>query len=185
MGFGWFRAEELYPDVQPGQPLTADMDYRDIKQVLLWIKCAPIWLDVCHLVAVVAVWSAAIATEVPLSLLLGLLLCLQGGLGNCWLIAAISCVAEYAAHKGDPNADIASLFLTQQYHPGHPVHIQLHYVNETPGSVQRVVIEVDDRFPAEHDGRNWRPKFATPKGEYLSPRQGLLDTRRAGGGLSF
>ncbi|KAF6255351.1 hypothetical protein COO60DRAFT_227690 [Scenedesmus sp. NREL 46B-D3] len=78
----------------------------------------------------------------------------QGQLGNCWVIAAVSAVAEHNAVTGD-NQDIEQLFLDPIYTPGQPVPVQL-YDNSGNG----VVLYVPDSFPVDEQGM---PCYATPK----------------------
>lgn len=89
--------------------------------------------------------------------------CCQGALGDCWAIATISAVAEYALNKDD-NADTRGLFQTTTYDPGQPVRIQLYKGASTAthhSNLSLTVIEVPDYFPTT-DGIT--PCFARPYG---------------------
>jgi hypothetical protein len=75
-------------------------------------------LDQVQPAACVLEVNAATPDALLLLLPLPLLWCaLQGGtLANCWLIAAVSAVAEYSATLG--NEDIESVFIDRTYIPG-------------------------------------------------------------------
>lgn len=99
------------------------------------------------------------------------IMCLQGSLGNCWAIAAISTLAQYAADKDDYNQDIAGMFLTKEYQPTKPVDIQLYDWDEATRELTRRVISVPDSFP--YNTVDDKPLCASPKGEQPSEAWGL------------
>ena len=76
----------------------------------------------------------------------------QGQLGDCWLLTAFSCLAEFGE-------TIRKCFKTKAYNPLGKYEVQLY----DPSHKKWVIIEVDDRFPAK-DGK---PIFASPKGNQL------------------
>ena len=78
----------------------------------------------------------------------------QGQLGDCWLMTALACLAEY------PGA-IQRVFLTDQYNPRGRYVLQLYC-----GELERfVTVAIDDSIPVER-GTN-TPIFAKPNGKEL------------------
>ena len=79
----------------------------------------------------------------------------QGGLGNCWLLAAIGAIAE--AHP----EIIRSLFLTNFVEPCGIYRIRLYDVRYE----RWTTVVIDDRIPMTDDGMH--PRFSRPNGPEL------------------
>ena len=72
----------------------------------------------------------------------------QGGLGDCWLISALSCMAE---HEGI----IRRAFLTKRYNPRGKYQVRIYSGFEKKWKT----VTIDDFIPVKKDGM---PKFAQP-----------------------
>merc|ERR1711879_782619 len=84
----------------------------------------------------------------------------QGALGDCWLLAAMACVAE---HKGAVN----SVFLSKERNPRGKYRLRL--FNGVTGKWERVTIDDQipcERKPYEKDG-TCRPLFTQPNNNAL------------------
>lgn len=78
----------------------------------------------------------------------------QGAVGDCWLVAAFACAAEY------PDA-IRHLFVTKEYNPRGKYRVRIY----DPIQEKFVIVSVDDRIPCQK-GTNV-PRFMQPNGSEL------------------
>jgi len=69
----------------------------------------------------------------------------QGGLGDCWLIAAIAALAEYPGL-------IQRIFITKETSPFGRYTLRLFDITEDGGKGKFVNVTVDDRLPCKCDG---------------------------------
>jgi hypothetical protein len=78
----------------------------------------------------------------------------QGAVGDCWLVAAFACTAEF------PDA-IRNLFLTKEYNPRGKYSVKIF----DPIKGKFVVVSVDDRIPCKKGTKV--PRFMQPNGSEL------------------
>lgn len=78
----------------------------------------------------------------------------QGAVGDCWLVAAFACAAEY------PDA-IRNLFLTKEYNPRGRYRVRIY----DPIHEKFVIVSVDDRIPCLKGTKS--PRFMQPNGSEL------------------
>lgn len=78
----------------------------------------------------------------------------QGAVGDCWLVAAIACMAEF------PDA-IRRLFVTAEYNPRGLYKVRIF----DPVKEKFVIVTVDDRIPCKKGTTT--PRFMSPNGNEL------------------
>lgn len=78
----------------------------------------------------------------------------QGAVGDCWLVAAIACAAEF------PDA-IRNLFVTKEYNPRGKYRVRIY----DPTQEKFVIVTVDDRIPCKKGTKT--PRFMQPNGSEL------------------
>jgi hypothetical protein len=78
----------------------------------------------------------------------------QGAVGDCWLVAAFACAAEY------PDA-IRNLFVTKEYNPRGKYRVRIY----DPIREKFVSVDVDDRIPCQKGTKV--PRFMQPHGSEL------------------
>ena len=78
----------------------------------------------------------------------------QGAVGDCWLVAAFACAAEF------PDA-VRNLFVTKEYNPRGMYKVRIY----DPIQEKFVIISVDDRIPCVKGTKT--PRFMQPNGSEL------------------
>jgi len=78
----------------------------------------------------------------------------QGKLGDCWLLAALACMAEFPE-------SIQNVFLTKGYNPQGKYRLRFWDTYHE----KWITVTVDDRIPVNSE--NYEPLFAEPKGNEL------------------
>ena len=80
--------------------------------------------------------------------------CIQGQLGDCWLLSAFACLAE-------DSREIEGLFVDREFNPRGRYSVRIYDAIHK----KNVIITVDDRIPC--DRTSGRPCFTTPNGDEL------------------
>ena len=80
--------------------------------------------------------------------------CIQGQLGDCWLLSAFACLAE-------DSREIEGLFVDREFNPRGRYSVRIYDAIHK----KNVIITIDDRIPC--DRTSGRPCFTTPNGDEL------------------